>query len=424
MAGCHWDWLVVDHYGIDARWERAMRPSARSILAIDDLADRSHDCDVLLDQNLQRSGAARYQGLVPEQCRKLLGPRFALLRPEFRDGAVRERTEEVRRINVFFGGGGVADTTIRVLNEIAPLIAKGIDVDVILGASDPGLKAVQAHCDSLGVRLHVQTEEIANLFAAADLGIGAGGGASLERCRMGLPSIVVSVAENQRLNCKALAQAGVAVCLGEIAELLPGAVYDAVRVLISSSSTRLAMRRRSQSLVDGRGTDRVLLTMLRNRVTVRSARAEDADVTWVWRDHPNTRRFSHDPMPLTQDTHLSWWKAAVSDPDRALLIAQCAGLDIGVLRFDFYDCRALVSVYLDPALIGLGLGGPVLRAGADWLALNRGDVRYLDADILPQNAQSAKVFRSVGFVRQDNVRWTRALNSQSVPQELEMRGGE
>src|SRR5690606_30061812 len=115
-----WDWLVVDHYALDARWEARLRSVARRILAIDDLADRRHDCDALLDQNFYADGPARYEGLVPGHCLRLLGPRHALLRPEF--GAararLRERGDTVRRLLVFFGGIDARNLTGAALDAL------------------------------------------------------------------------------------------------------------------------------------------------------------------------------------------------------------------------------------------------------------------------------------------------------------------
>lgn len=100
------DWLVIDHYGLDLRWERLVRPFVGSIFVIDDLADRRHDCDLLLDQNYYRGAESRYAALVPASCHQLIGPGYVILRPEFeRLKATRERDRTtVRRILVNFGG--------------------------------------------------------------------------------------------------------------------------------------------------------------------------------------------------------------------------------------------------------------------------------------------------------------------------------
>jgi len=130
----HPDWLVVDHYALDERWERYLRSYVKKIMVIDDLADRPHDCDLLLDQNFYENLESRYDGLAPSGCKKLLGPKYALLRPEFREERknLRKRDGYVKRIMIFFGGSDPTNETtkaleaVRMLNrpDIAPIIAR------------------------------------------------------------------------------------------------------------------------------------------------------------------------------------------------------------------------------------------------------------------------------------------------------------
>jgi UDP-2,4-diacetamido-2,4,6-trideoxy-beta-L-altropyranose hydrolase len=400
LADEAWDWLVVDHYALDAQWEDRLRPIAHKILALDDLADRPHACDALLDQNLQPAGTERYRGLVPDACRMLVGPRYALLRPEFRDITVPDRVGEVRRINIFFGGIDAAGMTLRALNELEALPARGIALEVVAGAGNPNLESIRARCAALNATLHIQTQEIARLFAAAGLAIGAGGATSWERCRMGLSSLVVSVADNQRSGCLALEQAGAAIFLGDSEALTPGAVRDGVEKMMADTGARLAMAQRCAALVDGRGTERALLYMMRARTALRPADAGDARRAWSWRNHPETRRFSHASDELAWEDHHDWWQSSLGAPDRDLLIAHCGGIDFGILRFDRHDNAATVSIYLDPDLGGLGLGSAVLRAGHDWIGRNSA-IKTLDARILRSNEQSRRSFAAAGYRQAD-----------------------
>ena len=128
-----WDWLIVDHYALDARWESAMRQTTKKIMVIDDIADRKHDCDVLLDQNFYADMQTRYVDKVPAHCQLLLGPRYALLRDEFRKlhEQVQPRTGSVKRILVFFGGVDADNYTGLAIDALAGLSDNGLHVDAV-----------------------------------------------------------------------------------------------------------------------------------------------------------------------------------------------------------------------------------------------------------------------------------------------------
>jgi UDP-2,4-diacetamido-2,4,6-trideoxy-beta-L-altropyranose hydrolase len=218
------DWLVVDHYQLDAVWERKLRPYTRKLMVIDDLADRTHDCDLLLDQNYYRDLGRRYQGLVPEQCVTLLGPSYVLLRPEFTNARQKLRTRDgsVRRILIFFGGSDPTNQTQKAVEAIKLLERHDIGVDVVVGSANPNRNATQALCAGIpNVAFHCQVSNMAELILGADLGIGAGGAAMWERCCLGLPTITVVFAANQERTTEDVAEIGAIEYLGWSDQLLP-----------------------------------------------------------------------------------------------------------------------------------------------------------------------------------------------------------
>lgn len=209
--------LVVDHYGLDHRWETLFRPCVDRILVIDDLADRRHECDFLLDQNLHENMETRYKGLVPENCRLFLGPAYALIRKEFREAKARmkPRDGQVRRILVFMGGADPTNETMKALEAVEMLHRPDIAVDVVVGAKHPFLKEIQKKCLMMrNTAFHCQTDRMAELMAQADLAIGGGGTATWERCYMELPSITLSIAENQKGILESLSKIGGTMYLG------------------------------------------------------------------------------------------------------------------------------------------------------------------------------------------------------------------
>lgn len=223
LSGRSWDWLVVDHYALDARWETALRSTAKRILVIDDLADRQHDCDVLLDQNYYENQEVRYDGLLPSKCTTLLGVNYLLLRPEFADARkrIKSRDGTIRRILVFFGGVDSANQTQKTLNAFRLLSQPNdIVVDVVVGADNPVRYEIQGLCNQLpNANFHCQISNMAELILGADIGIGAGGVAMWERAYLGLPTITIVIAANQVRTTEDFAKTGAIEYLGRAEHL-------------------------------------------------------------------------------------------------------------------------------------------------------------------------------------------------------------
>ncbi|MEY9127567.1 UDP-2,4-diacetamido-2,4,6-trideoxy-beta-L-altropyranose hydrolase [Bradyrhizobium yuanmingense] len=258
------DWLIVDHYALDFRWENACRRGASRLLAIDDLADRRHDCDLLLDQNLVREMHARYRDRVVETCVQLLGPRYALLRPDFAQQRrlLTGRTGEIGRILVCYGGSDPANETAKALRAIADLERPSVEVDVVVGPSNPHADEIVQLCRGLsGARVHRGADNIAELMRRADLSIGAGGVMSWERCCLGLPAVAVDIADNQVGALTALADAGAALYLGSAAAVTVEMLAEGLLSLLDSAPRVRAMGQAALALADGEGRNRVVTQM-------------------------------------------------------------------------------------------------------------------------------------------------------------------
>ena len=237
LSGKQWDWLIVDHYALDIEWESVMRPYSKYIMVIDDLADRKHDCDLLLDQNYYCDMGRRYQALVPKHCVTLLGPSYVLLRAEFYEARreLRERDGSVRRIHVFFGGSDLTNQTKNVVEAVKLLGDIDIKVDVVVGADNPYRNEIRALCEELAnVGFHCQVSNMADLIQRSDLGIGAGGTAMWERCFLGLPTMTVVVADNQERTAKDVGSIGAIEYLGWYNQLDPEIYASEISKLIKN----------------------------------------------------------------------------------------------------------------------------------------------------------------------------------------------
>lgn len=392
--GC--DWLVADHYALDHRWETALRPAANRIMAIDDLADRRHDCDLLLDQNPQ-AAPDRYAGLLPAGATALVGPRHALLRDEFVSLRTADRAARGPLL-VYFGGVDADGATMLALRGIeqAGLAAGG--VTVVAGARNPHLAAIRTWVDRhTAAVLHEGNAPLAELIAGARIGLGAAGATALERCCLALPSIVLTIAANQRPGAAALAAMPAALWLGDAAECTPERIAAALVTLDRAPELAAAMGRTGAVLVDGQGTARVVRALTSAGVVLRPATESDCDTIWRWRNDPATRSQSlgADTIPLA--AHGEWYAAALANPDRRIFLGESGGAGIGVVRFDRVGDTALVSIFLAPERIGEGYGSALLAAGCDAIAHAWPDLAAIEADVLAANPASQAIFARAGF---------------------------
>jgi UDP-2,4-diacetamido-2,4,6-trideoxy-beta-L-altropyranose hydrolase len=273
------DWLIVDNYALDAAWQQLLRPFVGNIMVIDDLANRLHDCDLLLDQNFSLSSQARYVNLLPPRAQRLLGPHYALLRPEYaemRQGLSRCfipvagegqppsqcGPAPVHRILVFFGGTDADNLSARALQALSHSSMTMLHVDIVVGANNPHREQLVAQAMARGnTEIHAPRPHLADLMANADLAIGAGGATTWERCCLGLPSIVVSVAENQRPACEALAAANLIDYRGHEGQITAATLRPAIQALLDDQQRRQRLAENGLRLVDGQGTQRLIRAM-------------------------------------------------------------------------------------------------------------------------------------------------------------------
>lgn len=258
------DWLVVDHYAFDARWEKSARPDGCRLLVIDDLADRPHDCDLLIDQNLGRD-VTDYAGLVPEHCECLVGPQFALLRPEFakmRAQSLAGRAGRgLRHLLITMGGVDKDDATSAVLGALrSSVLSEELRITVIMGSHAPALERVRRLAKDMPwpTEVAVDVKDMAARMASADLAIGAAGSTTWERCCLGLPSIVVEIAPNQARIARAVSEAGAALVLGSPRALDFKNHLRCALTEVADINRLAELSKKSASICSGRGLDRLL----------------------------------------------------------------------------------------------------------------------------------------------------------------------
>src|SRR3990167_6617395 len=403
------DWIIVDHYGLDHHWQTAARRWALRIAAVDDLATRQYAVDLLLNQNLSGTPAA-YDSLLTPGCHTLFGPRFSMLRDEFRCPAIPIKPQ-AKRVLVNFGGFDAAMQTHHAMLAMADFDA--LEVDFVAGADNPAWDDMQAMAATRpNWRLHSFVSDFYRLMTEADLFVGAGGGTSWERAAMGLPTICIAVSNNQQANGEVMAASGAHVYLGPREQVSVEQLRQAIGFVAGNQGIRQSLADHSRQLVDGRGAQRVAAALAGALLQIRLATADDARLLFHGRNAEAVRRWSLDAGAIEWSSHQHWLAASLNNARRLLLIAETDDGPVGVLRYDVRGFEAEVSIYLFEDRIGLGWGRALLVRGETFVTAHWPQLTAITAQVLPDNQPSLKVFRETGFT-QSACAFTRVLKERS-----------
>lgn len=396
------DWLVVDHYALDARWEQTLKPAIGHCLVIDDLADRNHDCDLLVDQNLHTDVLDRYEKLIPRRCVRLMGPHYALIRPEFARErmASPEKTvpEIATRIIIMFGGADNDDLTGQTVEIISQLNTK-CHLEIVIGPLyAQRAMLIRRVAEIQHAVVHVNPDNLARLMAQADLAIGSPGITSWERCTLGLPAIAIAVADNQEAMAQALAHRGAHIYLGRHTVLAETDLAAAAQLALNNRPLRQHMSLTANGLTDGQGARRVAGWLISPEITFRPATAADTRMLYEWRNTPEVRRYAFDNAAIPWETHTQWFLNARADPNTHILIAREADSDVGCIRFNLTGQEARISIYLNPCHLGRGLSVPILKAAKIWLATEHPNIMRINAEVKADNEPSKRAFQGAGYL--------------------------
>lgn len=408
-AGHDADWVVVDSYALDEVWERRVRAALGCRIAVvDDLADRTHDCDVLLDTACADGLRDRYQALCPADCAFLIGPAHAVLRREFVRArrAVQPRTS-LRRVLVFFGGSDPDDATAAALHAAAAA-NDALEVDVVWGGSYGGSAGLHDRFgDMPGVRLIGPTDRMAELMAGADLALGGGGVATWERCFLGLPTIVATLADNQVSNVRCLTAHGAAVAIPRGLHAQPGAWETALESVLSEPA-RLGEMSRSASGLTADAADarsHALVRAIRRErrtpaaLALRRLERKDLELVLRWRNAPEVRQHMTTRHEITAQEHASWFDRLSQADDAAAWVFEVAGVPSGLFQLRGIDsdaAKAEWGFYLSPDAMGRGLGSALCFLGVEAVFDELG-LDAIDAQVLDGNTRSLALHELFGF---------------------------
>ena len=400
------DWLIVDHYDLDRKWEEFLRPYAQKLMVIEDLPNRPHYCDLLVDQNYSSGDEQRYQGWVSSYCQMLLGPRYALLNPvyaKYRD-TLQPRSGEVKQVLVYMGGSDNANVTGMVLSALSASALAHLDVVVVIGVNNIHKNLVtQQSIERPNTHVCSSRSDLAELMIKADIAIGAGGVTTWERMCMGLPSVVISIAKNQIPACEALEHDGLIHYLGEARNLTVANLLTEFVTFIFDHEKLRSISAKTQMYVDGKGVDRLIEALIQTKITnlkLRNATKSDALIYFNWANDPVVRENAVEMSPIHMCSHLRWFDNRLNSPNSFLFILEAENLPVGQIRFDKENEEAEIDYSLDSLVRGRKWAKQLLKLGID--AMNNIQPIQLKATVKPQNFASVATFIKLGFTEHSN----------------------
>jgi UDP-2,4-diacetamido-2,4,6-trideoxy-beta-L-altropyranose hydrolase len=381
------DCVLLDSYQLGALWQRTARTAGARVAAFDDLAERPIEADLVINAAASPGG---YDALAPH-ARVLVGLPYAITGDPSRPPAAGPGT-----LLLAFGAADPGDLTEATLRSLAA--ARGAQ-----GATFPET-IIQLGSGAAG------RPKVAELVATLDwatfapegptspgipaIAIGAAGVGLLERMQAGVPSVVVVAAPNQRALADAATRSGAAVAVADV-----HAACAEARRLLADPAALSRMSAAGRAAIDGHGAARVAREVNRLAgVDLRRATLHDAELLHRWRNAPSVRAVSHTTDEIPWDTHIRWLESSLARGDRHVLVAERRGRPLGTLRFDVSGDRATVSIAVDPALHGSGLGPAILDAGDAWLAANDARVQRCRAEIRDGNDASVRAFLAAGYL--------------------------
>lgn len=396
------DWLIVDHYALDKSWESHLRPYTQKIMVIDDLADRMHDCDILLDQNLGHS-EGDYLSTTSEHCLLLIGPEYALLRSEFVKwrgySLIRREAGEIKNLLISLGGVDKDNYTSQVLHELRQAgLPTDIELTVVLGVSNPHINHVKQLAEYMPnpIQVLVGVHNMAEIMAGCDLAIGAAGATSWERCCLGLPSIILVLSDNQRSGAKALAQGNCAVVIERIEQLAPELIK-----LLSDKFSVNSLSQKSAELVDGLGKDKVMFRLMGedDPYTLRFMQISDLDMVRSWRNHPSVRDYMFQQYEIGAEEHRQWFDRKNQDENDFLLIFEKDREPIGFLHLAIKSFDTVEwGFYLAPTMQG-GLGNIFGQKAVEY-CFHTLKAKFIHGEVLMDNVRSQRFHEKLGFIKE------------------------
>jgi len=391
-------WCVIDGYHFDGLYQRRLREEGVRVLVLDDYghADR-YEADLVVNQNIDAE-ASLYRNRA-EHTDLLLGPRFALLRGEFWPWRESRRSlqSEAHRVLVTLGGADPENCTEKVVDALGQLEREGLQCTVVVGGSNPHTSSIRTAAERADVSIDLRSNvsNMAALMAEHDIAASAGGSTCWELAFMGIPNVILVLADNQRGIAEGLDDEGTALNLGWHEEVDRGDLARAIDTLLSNDDRRIEMAKTAMRLVDGCGSDRVV-SQMNGRLFLRPVQKADCEIIWRWANDPTVRERSYEEDPIPWEEHKEWFSQKLSDPFSMIFLGEDEDGPVGQVRFDVEDGVAVISVVVASEKRGRGYGTALITQGTE-RCLRTQDADRVDAYIKKTNEASIRAFKKAGY---------------------------
>ena len=414
------DWLIVDHYALDEQWQKRLKPYYEKLMVIDDLADRKHQCDILLDQTFGRQ-QEDYSALTSKDCQLLLGSQYALLRPEFakwRPYSLERRSHsEFKQLLINMGGVDVNNVTENVLDELKLCnLPNDMNITVVMGGSAPHLESVKSKAITLPYKTEVKVDvgNMAEVMANSDIAIGAAGATTWERCCLGLPTIQFVIAKNQLFLAETLAHHNIVKLEKEIKET--------TYLLESSSEWMNNVGNAASEICDGMGSYKVFNKMTDYKIILEefgevilcnyiNLNENDKILALSMRNHPEIKKWMHNQDSIPNATHCEFVKSLENKIDRRYYLVKQNNIIIGSINFSEINLYNSVEfgIYTNPFLQLKGAGRLLESAASQYAFIELG-VKKIKLEVFSDNERAIHFYNKCGFELID----TKKVNHKNI----------
>ena len=390
LNGIAWDWLIVDHYALDFRWESKVSQVAKKILVIDDLADRKHRCDILLDQNLYSNMEARYADKVPNYCKLLLGPRYAMLRDEFINMRqyARPRIGMVKNILVFFGSVDSDNNTLSAMNALINVGCKKLHVDIVIGIQNSSQAQIKEICAKNNFILHIQSKKMAELIIKADLAIGAGGISTYERLYLRLPAMLKVITLNQLEPLLHMSKLGFF------------DLFSSQQELESKLRKKLNQENASPPDCVGDCNKNIVELMIEDFMKLLVPRPWDLKRTFKWLQNQKLRSDFFVSEAPQRKTHFAYWRETLNDQSQKVYSILYSGKHVGncgLKKINAKDRTSEIWIYL--ADVTARRKGVAKCAVLNLLSIAKNNLNCTEVNlhVARNNLAAIKLYKNTGF---------------------------
>jgi len=389
------DWLVIDHYSLDYRFENCLRKYVGKILVIDDLADRYHECDLLIDQNPYANQDTRYIDKVSSECTCLLGTNYCFIRNEFllERNSVSPRSGTVSSILIYFGGVDNLNKTQEAIETILDLAENDITsgrlrVNVVIGSAHKASIQIKSICQNNNIKLHIQTQNMAKLMSEADLAIGAGGISTFERLYLRLPALVTPIAKNQLEPLRFMES------------LDYFSIYYTKKELRIQLAKKLRDGNKSPPDCVKNGIPKLLRLMHRNLTTLQNISALDIRRTFHWLQNDSLRQDFQMGPPPTRALHLAYWRKVLVDSTQRIYAIYFMGNHVGNCGLKNIDqTQSLCELWIyvgDAGSQGKGVANASVQAIKN-IARNEKISKSIYVHVAKANFRAMSLYLATGF---------------------------